>query len=180
MLKEIFTDSEITNEQIEMLSKVNFKNDIVIVCKPNNIIPIIEYKDGEFFVKNITPISIKQNTFNFVPNFKMSYPLYLKINFKSALKGIKISNANVDEIKSMLYNDSFPIFYNGKILKFNLQESNRQLLLSNNNLHGLTLRPETNIIKFDFTFRVTQEGISQIGDIYIINHTESFNTFPNL
>lgn len=178
MLKEIYVENEIMNEQIEMLSNVNFEKDIVIVCRSNKIIPIMEYKNGEFFVKSISQISIKQNKFDFIPNFKLSFPQYLKLNFESALKGIKIVNIN-DEIKPVIYNNSFPIFYNGKILKFQLEEYNRKLLLSNN-LCGLTIKSKTNIIKFDFTFRVTQEGISQIGNIYIINHTKSFNTFPNL
>lgn len=179
MLKIINVGNEITNEQIEMLDKVNFENDIIVVCSPNKVTPVVEYKNGDFFVKTISAISIKQNMFNFVSNFKMSFPQYLKLNFESALKGIKIVNVNSDAIKPILYNESFPIFYNGKILNFQLEEYNRKLLLSNN-LHGLTIKAKANIIKFDFVFKVTQEGISQIGNIYIINHTESFNTFPNL
>jgi hypothetical protein len=178
MLRVISIFDEINNEQIETINNIKFEHDIIVCCKTNPVTPIIEYSNGDFFIKNIVPISIHQNEFNITPNIKLSFPQFLKVNFESAIRGMEITNIS-DTIKAVTYNDKYPICFNNKIMNFHFKEHNRKVLTTNN-FKGLTINEKTNIIKFDFIFKVIAEGISEIKNIYIIHHNKSFDTFPDL
>jgi hypothetical protein len=173
-----------TKEDPEILSKLNLTKDVIICYKSYKEIEALKMSeiyniDYDIFIKNVNAIkAVNVNNilqFEYSPKIKISTPINIKLELLSNINNMSLycnwhkttlCDTNSD-LKFTIYKDIKLMYKHIDVRIFS-------------KFNGNIIPIATDLATFEFTYRITDRSYLLENDIYIIQNSMIYDTFPDL